>query len=61
MEEATCSVWLCKRGVFCKEIQQSGGLVTEFLSGTKSNIQNFAKRNSIVAGLSYATIVFESA
>ena len=44
-----------------KEIQQSGGLVTEFLSGTNSDRQNFPKRNRIVAGLSDATIVIESA
>lgn len=44
-----------------KEIQHSGGLITEFLNGTNSARQNFPKRNRIVAGLSDATIVIESA
>lgn len=38
-----------------------GGLVTEFMSGTTPERQNFVKRNRIVAGLSDATVVVESA
>ena len=38
-----------------------GGLLTEFMSGTNPDRQNFVKRNRIVAGMSDATIVVESA
>ena len=38
-----------------------GGLLTEFPSGTNPDRQNFIKRNRIVAGISDATIVVESA
>ena len=40
---------------------QCGGLLTEFMSGTNPDRQNFVKRNRIVAGISDATIVVESA
>ncbi|NNM95469.1 MAG: DNA-protecting protein DprA [Bacteroidia bacterium] len=39
---------------------QSGGIVTEFLSNTPPNRENFPKRNRIIAGLSDATLVIES-
>lgn len=38
-----------------------GGLLTEFMSGTNPDRQNFVKRNRIVAGMSDATVVVESA
>lgn len=38
-----------------------GGLLTEFPSGTNPDRQNFVKRNRIVAGISDATLVIESA
>lgn len=38
-----------------------GGLLTEFMSETNPDRQNFVKRNRIVAGMSDATIVVESA
>ena len=38
----------------------NGGLVSEFLSGTKPDRENFPKRNRIVAGLADAIIVIES-
>ena len=38
-----------------------GGLLTEFMSGTNPDRQNFVKRHRIVAGMSDATIVVESA
>ena len=37
-----------------------GGLLTEFLSQTKPDKENFPKRNRIVAGMSDAVIVIES-
>lgn len=43
------------------EMLRDGGLLTDFPSGTNPDRQNFIKRNRIVAGLSEATIVIESA
>ncbi len=42
-------------------VEMRGGLLTEFTSGTEPMKQNFVQRNRIVAGLSEATIVIESA
>ena len=44
-----------------KKMQEKGGLLTDFWSGTNPDRNNFVKRNRIVAGLSQATIVIESA
>lgn len=38
----------------------NGGLLTEFIPGTKPDRENFPMRNRIVAGMSDATIVVES-
>ena len=43
------------------EIKKKGALITEFISGSNFERQNFLKRNRIIAGLSHATIVVESA
>lgn len=43
------------------EMLGQGGLLTEFMSGTKADKVNFVKRNRIVAGMADATIVVESA
>lgn len=43
------------------EMLDQGGLLTEFMSETNPDRQNFVKRNRIVAGMSDATIVVESA
>jgi len=43
------------------KMQEKGGLLTEFWSGSKPERENFVKRNRIVAGLSQATIIIESA
>lgn len=40
---------------------EEGGLLTDFPSGTEPERANFLKRNRIIAGLSDATIVIESA
>lgn len=40
---------------------EQGGLLTEFLSGTRPDKQNFILRNRIVAGMTAATVVVESA
>jgi DNA processing protein len=39
----------------------NGGLVTEYMSGTNPDRQNFVQRNRIIAGLCDASIVVESA
>ncbi len=44
-----------------KKMQENGGLLCDFPSGTKIDPQNFVKRNRIIAGLADATIVVESA
>ena len=44
-----------------KEILLNGGLLTEFNKNTKADKHNFPKRNRIVAGISDATIVIETA
>jgi DNA processing protein len=41
-------------------MQQNGGLLTEFLSGTLPNRENFPTRNRIVAGMAEATLVIET-
>jgi DNA processing protein len=38
----------------------NGGLITEFMSGTVPDRENFPKRNRIIAGLSDVTIVVEA-
>lgn len=43
------------------QMQENGGILSDFWSGTKPDRKNFIKRNRIVAGLSEATIVIESA
>ena len=43
------------------ELLESGGLLTEFPSGTEPVRPNFLRRNRIVAGMSDCTIVVESA
>lgn len=44
-----------------KQLQQNGAVVSDYLSGTQPERQNFPSRNRIVAGMADATIVVESA
>ncbi len=44
-----------------KEMLQHGGLLTEYMSTTNADKVNFVRRNRIVAGISDATVVVESA
>jgi len=44
-----------------KRMLEQGGLLTDFISGTNPDAQNFPKRNRIIAGLADATLVIESA
>lgn len=46
---------------YLQRISENGGLMTEFTSGTAPLPENFVRRNRIVAGLSDATVVIESA
>lgn len=43
-----------------KQITEQGGLLTEFISNTNPDKQNFPRRNRIVAGMCDALIVIES-
>jgi DNA processing protein len=42
------------------EMMENGGILTEFLSGTEPERQNFPQRNRIVAGMADVTVVVES-
>ncbi len=43
------------------QLEENGGLMTEFWSSSNPDRENFVRRNRIVAGISEATIVIESA
>jgi DNA processing protein len=43
-----------------REMTMNGGLLTDFMTNTKPDKQNFPKRNRIVAGISDATVVIET-
>jgi DNA processing protein len=43
------------------EMLKQGGLLTDFISGTSPDRENFLRRNRLIAGLADATIVAESA
>lgn len=44
-----------------KMVKGNGAVVTEYLRGTRPDARNFLQRNRIIAGMSDATIVVESA
>ena len=46
---------------YVAKVEQNGGFITEFWSSSNPDKENFVKRNRIVAGMSEATIVIESA
>lgn len=46
---------------YMAQMEENGGFLSEFWSGTNPDRENFIKRNRIVAGISEATIVIESA
>lgn len=43
------------------KMEQNGGFITEFWSNSNPDKENFVRRNRIVAGMSEATVVIESA
>ena len=46
---------------YVAKVEQNGGFMTEFWSTSNPDKENFVRRNRIVAGISEATIVIESA
>lgn len=46
---------------YVAKMEENGGFMTEFWSTSKPEKENFVRRNRIVAGISEATIVIESA
>lgn len=46
---------------YMSQMEQNGGFITEFWSSSKPDKENFVRRNRIVAGMTEATIVIESA
>ncbi len=46
---------------YVAKVEQNGGFMTEFWSSSNPERKNFVRRNRIVAGISEATIVIESA
>lgn len=44
-----------------QKMLETGGLITDFISGTIPDRENFPKRNRIIAGISDATLVVEAA
>ena len=44
-----------------QQMQANGGCITEFCSTTKPDREHFLRRNRIIAGMSHATVVIESA
>ncbi len=46
---------------YVAKMEQNGGFLTEFWSSSNADKENFVKRNRIVAGMSEAVIVIESA
>lgn len=46
---------------YVAKMEENGGFITEFRSTSNPDKENFVKRNRIVAGISEATIIIESA
>jgi DNA processing protein len=46
---------------YVAKVEQNGGFMTEFWSSSNPDKENFVRRNRIVAGMTEATIVIESA
>jgi DNA processing protein len=46
---------------YISKVEQNGGFMTEFWSSSNPDKENFVRRNRIVAGMTEATIVIESA
>lgn len=55
------SIYPQQHASIAKEMCAQGGLLTEYISTTKPDKHNFPKRNRVVAGMSDATVVVETA
>ena len=55
------SIYPAQHKSLATEMLQNGGLLTEFKKNTKADKHNFPRRNRIVAGMTNATIVIETA
>ncbi len=55
------TIYPAQHKTLAKEMLNEGGLLTEFVFATKPDKHNFPRRNRIVAGMSDATIVVETA
>jgi DNA processing protein len=53
-------IYPAQNKTLAKQMTENGGLLTDFLSGTNPDKQNFPKRNRIVAGLCDGLLVIES-
>jgi len=54
-------IYPATNAILAKKMTENGGLITDFISGTNPDRENFPKRNRIIAGLSDATVVIETA
>jgi len=55
------TVYPALHSAIASKMLENGGLITDFISETKIDRQNFLRRNRIIAGLADATIIVESA
>ncbi len=53
-------IYPAQNKTIAKQMTEQGGLLTEFISNTNPDKQNFPKRNRIVAGISDAVIIIET-
>ena len=53
-------IYPAQNKMLAKDMLSQGGLLTDFMSGTNPDKQNFPRRNRIVAGICDALIVIES-
>ena len=53
-------IYPAQNKILAKQMTEQGGLLTDFISGTNPDKQNFPKRNRIVAGICDALVVIES-
>ncbi|MDX2046898.1 MAG: DNA-processing protein DprA [Chitinophagaceae bacterium] len=53
-------IYPAEHKTLAKDMLVNGGLLTDFMSGTKPDKQNFPKRNRIVAGIADAVLVIET-
>lgn len=55
-------IYPATNGRLAKEmLEQGGGVLTEYMSGTRPDRENFPRRNRIISGMADAVIVIESA